>query len=179
MKRYLLLASVAGCLLNAGNALADDPSHQITVSANLASALSWYVQDVDFGNIVLSGTAASGDEIARFTNGNISYTSGKSVAHGSAQTGAIALSSGASLVTGVTFDVEEVELKKEGSNAVVAKMVGLSVSDRVDEIGEKFPDRQELGGYFVNGALQLNTEAGAFDAAGETITGVMTVTLQF
>ena len=177
MKRYLLLASVAGCLLNVGNAMAwsSNETATITVSAKLAQDVLWETRDVDFGNMVLTNPE-NNDVLATFTNNEISYGSMVAV-HGNAEAGAVGISSGASLVTGVTFD-EEVALK-DGSNNVVAKMISITPSSRTTvTIGEStYP------GYYINGSLKLINKDIILDednrANGVALSGTMSATLQF
>ena len=61
MKRYLLLASVAGCLLNAGNAMADystvdGDTATIAAKVTISGTCRFdYPQDINFGTVVVAG----------------------------------------------------------------------------------------------------------------------------
>ena len=171
MKKYLLLASVAGCLM-ASNAMAykgtTDISADISITAKLAQAFSWQYEDVNFGNIVVSNSAAVDDIIAVFNNGVLSFTDGKVVSHGSEEAGWILLSSGGGLVTGVSFSATTVDLK-DSSNNVVAQMVDIAPGPRSTEDQPK---------YFINGKLKLKGSI-PDTIAGTEITGSVTATLQF
>lgn len=88
MRKYLLLASVAGCLLSAGNAMADTSevaadgkSARMDVYATLKVAPSITdVTDMKFGTIYVKGSVAEGEKVASLsTAGKITvYNSGLS-----------------------------------------------------------------------------------------------------
>ena len=82
MKRYLLLASVAGCLLNASNAWAasiDDNKHGATINVKAEvsqSAFIYSASDLDFGSYILSGNWMGFRDVATMdADGTISQTS--------------------------------------------------------------------------------------------------------
>ena len=177
MKRYLLLASVAGCLLNVGNVWATDhdydgaKSGEVQVSVTLRTVGQWGVNDVDFGEILLDPSVRDGDTIATFTNGELSYTAGKTLKHTEGTSGSIALSGMADSVTGVTFSPTTVDLLNASDN-VVAHMTDIAPSAKTTVPIGRGGDNET--GYFINGRLVVQDT----NAEG-TLTGVTTVTLQF
>ena len=70
MKKYLLLASVAGCLMCAGNAMAgtiadDGQSATINISAKIVGVdLITAVQDMNFGTLYVPSNIVADDKIA-------------------------------------------------------------------------------------------------------------------
>ena len=189
MKKYLLLASVAGCLM-ASNAMAisdpitvnstDDLSAVVNISAKLAKAMIWRYNDVNFGNIVLSGTVANNDVIATFTGGELEFATGKTVTHGGEEAGWIQLSSvgEAAMAAGISFEPTTVDLyTTSGGNPIkVAEMTDIGTAITTNPNGEYVGDSGV--GYFINGSLKI-TDVSAVPAGGESVTGTTTVTLTY
>ena len=176
MKKYLLLASVAGCLLNAGNVMADDISDlsgTLTLYATIGTTTDWTMIDVNFGNILL-GDAEDDDVIATFTDGSINYVEGKVIAHGTAEPGCIALSSYGNLATGVSFSPASVDLR-DSSYRTVAQVTNLGVGDKITGIPGCTADDEQ--GYYIDAQLVIKDRDNAI--YGETLSGTTTVTLTF
>ena len=185
MKKYLLLATVAGCLM-ASNAMAisdpitvnstDDLSAVVNISAKLAKAMVWRYNDVNFGNIVLSGTVANNDVIATFAEGELKFVSGKTITHGGEEAGWIQLSSGAeaAMAAGISFNPTTVDLLR-GDSTKVAEMTDIGTAIATNPNGEYL--NYDIG-YFINGSLKI-TNVSAIPAGGESVTGTTTVTLTY
>ena len=180
MKKFLLLASVAGCLL-AHNAMAggygnsqSGTSGTLTLYATIGTTTDWAMIDVNFGNILLGDAAEDDDVIATFTDGSINYVEGKVIAHGTAEPGCIALSSYGNLATGVSFSPASVDLK-DSSYRTVAQVTNLGVGDKITGIPGCTVDDEQ--GYYIDAQLVLKDRNNAI--YGETLSGTTTVTLQF
>ena len=174
MKRYLLLASVAGCLLSAGNAWADggwsetEPSTTLNISAKIEPGAWGKVDDMNWGTFVLDTATDVGAEIATFSDGTVSYNSDAVWANsGDAEAGVIGVSSGATRITGVSFNPTTVDLV-DSEDQVIAQVTDLAVHGDITDGGDLYLDATLIRG---EGTLPYDGEV--------EITGSTTVTLSF
>ena len=178
MRRYLLLASVAGCLMNAGNAWTMLPgddfdnetlSTTMNISAYISSSLSGKLDDMDWGKFITkSDSLAENQLLATFSNGTLTVNDTNVSLHSGGEAAMMNISSGCMAITGATFSPSTVELK-DTENHVVAKVTNLGWSS------------DDFCAYnYVNGQLKAGNDFSQVrDTSGLEVTGTTTVTLEF
>ncbi|MBP5352886.1 MAG: hypothetical protein J6Y91_03885 [Alphaproteobacteria bacterium] len=142
MRKYLLLASVAGCLMSAGSAMAGtiDTEHGsqsavLNVKMNLVqSDTIASVQDMDFGTLAISGEETDfsyGDELATISTAGVVTSSNEHVIISSTA----AAAAGAVTFTNSIHDVKVVCTQQpsidllEGGSCDLAATSGLMLSN--------------------------------------------------
>ena len=174
MKKYLLLASVAGCLL-AHNAMAWDsvlnetsPYATLQASVRVMRSFFAWTYNINFGTMSLSESAEDGDLLATFTNGVLSVEAEKVSFHEGGSSGMVSLSGGGTESTGLNFASETIELKNT-SNETVMEVYDLARGGH--KVDSEYPD------YWINAKLRLKDRSKLL--GNGTLTGTTTVTLAF
>jgi len=174
MKKYLLLASVAGCLLAHNAMAAGSPSATLNMSAKFITGFWTDVHNINFGTMVLTDGATDDDLLATFTNGTLSVESDKVSYHSGEEAGYASLSSGSAVVTGFAFSSETVALKNS-ENETIAEVYDLAMGSLMDPSEAPY---DSLRYNWINAKLRLKNREDMGSNYDEA-TGTTTLTFQF